>query len=100
MAAGGQRLRTVERPDIIEAEKAALKEVQVLRVFSIYPPGEVQTQLMEDPFQEGQVTSAALIAVILEYPHCRPSVHRGIDVAECPLIRRQLAVRMHQRDLA
>ena len=44
--------------------------------------------------------AAALVAVVLEDAHCRPGMHRRIDVAECPFIGRQLAVRMHQPDLA
>ena len=32
-AAGRQRPRTVEHPDIVEAEKAALKDVQALWIF-------------------------------------------------------------------
>src|SRR6516165_9452858 len=68
--------------------------------FSIHPPGEVQQQLMEHPCQEAQVASATLIAVILEHAHCCPGVYRGVDVAERPFIRRQLAVRMHQPDFA
>src|SRR5262249_17277857 len=84
----------------VEAEKTALKEIQVLWIFSIHPPSEVQQQLMENPLEKGQVGSATLIAIILEHMDRCPGMHWGIDVAERPFIRRQLAVRVHQPSLA
>ena len=85
----------------VEAEKAALEDVQALRILSVYPPGEIQQQLVEDPFEEIEITGTAiLVSVILENSHRRPGVHRGIDVAERPFIGRQLAVRVHQPDSA
>ena len=99
--AGGQRPRTVEHADIVEAEEAALEDVQTLWILSVHPPGEVQQQLVEDTFQEIEVARAAiLIAVVLEYPHRRPGVHRRVDVAERPFVGRQFAVRIHQPDPA
>ena len=101
VAAGGQRPRAVEHADIVEAEEAALEDVQALRVLAVHPPGEVQQQLVEDPLQEIEVARAAvLIAVVLEHPHGRPGVHRRVDVAERPFVGRQFAVRIHQPDAA
>ena len=94
---GGQRPRPVEHADIVEAEEAALEDVQALRVLAVHPPGEVQQQLVEDALQEIEVAGAAvLFAVVLEHPHGRPGVHGRIDVAERPFVGRQFAVRIHQ----
>jgi hypothetical protein len=94
---GGERPRPVEHADIVEAEEAALEDVQALRVLAVHPPGEVQQQFVEDALQEIEVARAAvLFAVILEHPHGRPGVHGRIDVAERPFVGRQFAVRIHQ----
>ena len=101
IAAGGQRAGTIEYPDVIKAEKAALEDVHAVGIFSVHPPSEVQQQLVEDALQEFEIAAAArLVAVVLEYAHGGPGVHRRIDVAERPFVGRQLAVRMHQPHLA
>ena len=83
--------RPVERPDVVEAEEAALEDVVALGVLAVHPPGEVQEQLVEDPLEEVGV----LGAVDLEHPQGGPGVHRRVDVAELPLIGGQLPVRVH-----
>ena len=55
----GSGARTVEHADIVEAEEAALEDVQALRVLAVHPPGEVQQQLVKDALQEIQVAVAA-----------------------------------------
>ena len=65
VATGGQRARAVEHPDIVEAEEPALEDVQALRVLAVHPPGEVQQQLVEDPFQERDITGTAVPAAIV-----------------------------------
>ena len=88
-AAGRQRPRAVEHADIVQAEEAAFEYVQSLRVFSVHPPGEIQQQLVKDPFQEIQITGAAIpLSVVLEHAHRRPGMYRRIDVTERPLVGR------------
>src|SRR2546422_7791226 len=41
VTAVGERLRAVEYPNIIEAQKTARENVFAFDVFAIYPPGEV-----------------------------------------------------------
>src|ERR1700693_2621805 len=50
MAAGGERRGAVENPYIVQAQKAALKNIGTVGIFSIHPPGEIQEQLMENFF--------------------------------------------------
>src|ERR1700730_13358511 len=59
VAAGGERRGTVENSDIDEAQKAALKNIGAVGVFSIHPPGEIQQQLMENFFEECAIRHAA-----------------------------------------
>ena len=61
-------------------------------VLAVDPPGEVQQQLGEHPDQELPV---AVAVDPVDVPG-RPGVHRRVDVAERPLVRRQLAVRVHR----
>ena len=90
VSAAGQ-VRAVERPDVVEPEEAALEEVVPVGVLAVDPPGEVEQQLVEDPLEEVVV----LAAVDLEDPQRRPGVHRRVDVAERPLVGRELAVGVH-----
>src|ERR1043165_1946327 len=46
MAAGRQRCAAIENADVIETEKAALKNIHPVSAFAIYPPGEIQQQLL------------------------------------------------------
>ena len=95
-ARAGRRARAVEDPDIVEPEKATLEDVATRRVLAVHPPGEIDQELVEDAFEEGEIAAPpAPIAVDLEHAKRRPGVHRRIGVAEFPFVGRQLAVRMH-----
>ena len=52
MAAGGKRLAAVEDADVIQTEKAALKNVAPVGILAIDPPGEIQQQLLKNPFEK------------------------------------------------
>ena len=90
MAGYGER-RAIEEADVVEAEKSALKDVVALTVLPIHPPREVEEQLVEDAPKEVKVARA----VDLEDAQGGPGVHGRVDVAERPLIRRQLPIGMH-----
>ena len=42
----------VEDADIIQTEKAALKDVASRNIFAVHPPREIEQQLLENAFQE------------------------------------------------
>ena len=95
VAAGGQRRRAVEHADVVEPEKAALEDVGAGAILAVDPPGEVDQQLGEGVLQELDVAVAAAALLVEQIElHRRPRVHGRIDVAEVPLVGRQLAVRM------
>ena len=97
----GSGTAAVEHADVVQTEKAALKNVPALLVLAVDPPGEIQQQLVKHAFEKFQVARvfrirfAALLAVHLEHPPRRPRVHRRIHVAERPFVGGQLAVRVH-----
>src|SRR6266446_9817639 len=61
ITAGRQRGAAVEKADIVEAEKPALKDVVSLDVLAVHPPGEIEHQLVEDTFEESPVALAAVV---------------------------------------
>ena len=93
-AAAGQRRRAVEDADVVEPEEAALEEVAAVGVLAVDPPGEVGQQALEDAGQELAIALAADLGLALVDPQRRPRRHRRVDVAEVPLVGRDLAVRV------
>ena len=85
------KVRPVDRPDVVQAQEAALKDVVALAVHLVDPPGEVDDQLLEDAGKEVDVTCA----IDLEDPDRGPGVHRWVDVVEVPFVRRERAVGVH-----
>ena len=49
---GWQRVRTVEKTYIVKAEKATLENVLAIEILSINPPGEIEQEFLEDPFEK------------------------------------------------
>jgi len=92
----GQRDVAVEDADVVQPEEAALEDVPLTRVFAVRPPCVVQQQLVEDAFEEDQVSIAATLPPVdLEDAPGGPCVNRRIDIAERPLVRRELPVWVH-----
>src|SRR5207253_2252806 len=80
---------------VVEAQEATLEDVVALAVLAIDPPGEVQEQLVEDALEERVVGAAAHTPIDLEHAPGSPGMDRRIDVAEVPLVCRQLSVGVH-----
>ena len=95
VAAGGQGRAAIKNTDVVQPQKAALKDVVTVDVFAVDPPGEVEQQLVEHAFQKSPVGSAALFGVDFVDAPGGPSMYRRIDIAKGPFIGRQLAVGVH-----
>src|SRR5690242_17917644 len=95
MAAGGQWCTAIEHADIIETEKAALKNVHAIGIFAIDPPGEIQQQLLKDALEKDSVADTTSLLLDLVNAPRSPGVNRRIHIAKRPLVCRQLPVRMH-----
>src|SRR5258707_15389970 len=93
MASSGQRLRTVEYPDVVETQKPALEYVHAIRVLAIYPPREIQQEFMKYAFEEAPVGAPADTFLDLVDAPRRPGMYRRGDVAGPPLLGGQLPVR-------
>ena len=93
--AGGQWRAAVENADVVETEEASLEHVASFGIFSVYPPGEVEKQLVEDALEEHSVANAPALLFDLVNAPGRPGVHRRVHVAKSPLVRRKLPVGVH-----
>ena len=92
VGSGALRSKT---PMLSSPRKPPWKTLLPFGVLAVHPPGEVEQQLVEDALEEGAVGHAAALLVDLVNAPGGPGVHRRIDVAERPLVGRQLAVGMH-----
>ena len=91
----GRELAAVERADVVHPQEAALEDVVPQRVLPVDPPGEVQEHLLEDAFQEVVVGDPRPAALDVEHRDRGHGEHRRVDVAEVPLVGRDLPVGVH-----
>src|SRR5262245_18232945 len=55
VGAGRQRRAPVEDPDTVQPQEAALEDFSAGKVFAVYPPGEVEQQLLEAVLDPGEI---------------------------------------------
>src|SRR5215467_2961610 len=99
MPSRGQGLTAVKDADVVETEEATLEDVLAVAVLAVDPPGEVGQELAEGALQEVDIALAAQGLLGAVEKERRPRVDGRVDVAEVPLIGRDLATRV-QVDLA
>src|SRR5712691_12528736 len=95
MAPGWQGSGAVENSNVIKPEKSALKNICAVRVLAVDPPGEVQKELVKDPFQESTIRHAAYAALDFVNAPRGPGMDRRIHIAEGPFVGGQLPVWLH-----
>ncbi len=89
--ARGQLGAAVEYADVVQAQEAAGENVAALRVLAVHPPVEVEHQALKRALQERDVLPAEVLLDFVEEER-RPRVHRGVHVAEVPLIGGHLPI--------
>ena len=106
----------IEDPDVVQAEESAMEQVLPAGVLPVDPPGEVHQQHVERLGQErplaafcpGSAGGSSGVELLKPEPvdeRQRGGVHRGVHVAEVPLVGRDLTRRVqvrageHQREL-
>src|SRR5437016_11513227 len=86
MATRGKRCATIEDPDVVEAEKAALEHVHAFGVLAVHPPSEVEHEFLEHALKKSAVTfPAGLLFNLVDAP-CGPGMNGRIYISEGPLI--------------
>jgi hypothetical protein len=75
-----QWLRPIESTDIVQTEEPALKNIVAALIFPVDPPGEIEQQFLEHPFQEGQVCISGEFALDLEYSERCPVLLENSNV--------------------
>src|SRR6516225_4960598 len=99
MTTGRQWRTAVEDADIIESEKPAFKKAPAKAILAIDPPAEIGGEPAEHPLQETEIGSAVQRLLHAVEKNSRPGLYWRVDVAEIPLIGRDLTGRV-QIDLA
>src|SRR5260370_14424593 len=96
VATGRQICAAVEDADIVQPEETAFKEVLAKAIFSVHPPTEVKHQLGEASLEELDVAFPfeRLLRAVKE--DRRPGMDWRIDVAEVPLVGRNLTGWMNE----
>ncbi len=92
--AGGQRGAAVEHADVVQPQETTLEDVLAEAVLAVHPPGEVEQQLVEAALEPVDVTLPAPRFLQPVGEGGGPGVHRRIDVAEIPFVRRDLPAGM------
>ena len=64
VAAGGQRRAAVKDADVVQPQKAALKDVMAVQILAVHPPGEIQHELVEGVRQKVEVALAARLLLV------------------------------------
>jgi hypothetical protein len=91
---GGQWRAAVKHADVVQAQKAAFKEVFTEAVFSVHPPGKVEHELSKRPSEKRDVAFAVQSFLGPVQKDGRPCLHRRVHIAEVPLESRDLAARV------
>src|SRR5262245_53965071 len=87
--------RAIEDPDVVEPQEAPLEDIHAFGVLAIHPPREVQEELVKRALEKFAIGPPGSLSIdLVDSPH-RPGMNRWVDVAKCPLVGRDLAVRVH-----
>ena len=92
---GNAELRS--KAAILSSPSPPFVQVLAITVFAIHPPAEVRTELAVDPLEEFEIALAAQRLFDPIEKDRGPAMHRLIDVAEMPLVGRDLSDRMPEQ---
>src|SRR5215472_296220 len=94
MATRRQWSTAVEDANIVETEKPAFEKAPAKAIFPIDPPAKIGGEPAEHPLQEVEIGSAAECLLHAVEENRPPGLYRRVDVAEIPLIGRDLTGRV------
>jgi hypothetical protein len=95
MPAGGGVVAAVEKTDVVQAQETALEDIVSPVILAVHPPGEIEQQLLKNPFQKQRVAPAALLPVDgVDLPR-GPGMDGRIHVVKRPLVGGNLSVGVH-----
>src|SRR5271157_717884 len=92
VAAGGKRFGAVKHPDVVESQEPSLENVPAIGVLAIHPPGEIEQELVKDLLEKLPIRAATPPRDNRVYAPRRPGMYGRVDVAEGPLVSRELAI--------
>ena len=89
-----QRLRAVENTDVIEAKKAAGKEIASGGILPVDPPGEVHQQFLKNAFEKTEIARSPRTGNFINAPR-GPGMDGRVHIRKGKFVGWNLAVRMH-----
>src|SRR5215831_4829029 len=94
ITAGRQRRTAIEDTDIVQAEETPFKCVFARPILAVQPPCEIQQQFLKTSLKPYDVPLASLRSFQTIGENGGPRMDWWVDIAEIPLIGRNLAVWM------
>src|SRR6516165_8169020 len=89
-----QRRAAIENTDVVEPKETALEKAPAETVLTVNPPPEIRCKLTKDGSQEVEVGLAPQRLLRSIEKNRGPGLDRRINVAEVPLVSRNLPRRM------
>src|SRR5208283_2107307 len=96
---GGQRRTAVKDANVVQPEKPPFKQVIAKTILAVHPPAKVKHELHEGTLEKLQVALALQRLLCAVQEERGPCVDGRIDVAEVPLVGRNLAGRVEEEFL-
>src|SRR5262245_6310227 len=88
VSASRQRRAAVKDPDIVQTEEPSFEHVAAGAILAVYPPGEVQEQLLEGALKPIHVTPAAPKLFQTVGEDGGPGMDWRVNIAEVPFVGR------------
>src|SRR5205814_1859730 len=85
VSAIGQLSPAIKGTDVGQSEEATLRDVVGFKVFTIYPPGEIDEQLVRHTLQDGEVVHSCNAALTIGTLHARRRWKRLRHIAVEPV---------------
>src|SRR5260370_39511049 len=86
---------SVKNTDVVQAEKATLKDIPPVSIFAIDPPREVDQKFVKDADQELRITGATQAPFNAIDSKGGPRMNGWIHIAKGPFVGRHLSVWVH-----
>src|SRR6202046_2191290 len=90
-----ERLGAVKDAYVVEPEETALEYIFSFRILAVYPPGEINQQLVKHADEKLTVFFSLYARRDFIYAPSRPRMHWRVHVGKIPFIGRQLAIGFH-----
>src|SRR5215472_7288295 len=92
-SSGWQVGAPIKYANVVQAEKSSGENIAPLRVFAVYPPGEIDQQALKTLFHKLDVSPAPLFLNLVQEQR-GPGMDGRVNVAKLPLVGGNLSIGM------